>query len=85
LTWGKVKLCDAYIVCHGEIIGPKILCASIRCRKGLIHKANGISTMKKCVEQHHVDLLLKYVKAKLKLMEEVDVEFQNEVELGRIL
>jgi hypothetical protein len=33
--------------------------------------------MKRSVEQHHVDLLLKYVKAKLKFMEEVDVEFQN--------
>jgi hypothetical protein len=41
--------------------------------------------MKKSVEQHHVDLLLKYVKAKLKFVEEVDVEFENEVELGRIL
>jgi hypothetical protein len=41
--------------------------------------------MKKCEEQHHVDLLLKHVKAKLKLMEEIDVEFQNEVELRRIL
>jgi hypothetical protein len=33
--------------------------------------------MKKSVEQHHIDLLLKYVKANLKFMEEVDVEFQN--------
>jgi hypothetical protein len=54
-VWNIAKLCIALFV----TIGFKISALHIRCCKGFIvyHKANGISAMKKRVEQKYVDLL----------------------------
>jgi hypothetical protein len=49
------------VICHSDIVPPKILAMCIRCMKNLIayHKFNGIITMKKHVESHHFSLLKK--------------------------
>jgi hypothetical protein len=50
------------IVCHREIVGPKILALCTRFYKGLIayNKCNGISAMTKHVEQDHASLLQQF-------------------------
>jgi hypothetical protein len=45
-----------FIVCDNEIVGIKILALHTRCTKVAYHKANCISTMKKHVEQDHINL-----------------------------
>jgi len=54
------------IVCHNNVIGPKILALHTRLRKGLItyHKSNGIKIMKKHVKLEHNTLIKKFHKKK---------------------
>jgi hypothetical protein len=54
------------IICHSNVVGPKILALHSRLRKGLIayHKSNGIKSMKKHVELEHITLIKKFHKKK---------------------
>ncbi len=52
-----------YIIYHNQVCGRESLALCMRCYKGFItyHKANGITAMKKYVEDEHVTLLAKYL------------------------
>jgi len=54
------------IVCHRKIVGLEILALCTRCHKGLIayNKCNGISAMRKHVEQDHASLQIVLWKVK---------------------
>jgi hypothetical protein len=51
------------IICHQQIIGPKIVAINITSRKRFIayHKSNAITAMKKHIEMEHNNLLKRYV------------------------
>ncbi len=51
------------IIYHNQVCGHESLALRMRCYKSFItyHKANGITTMKKHVEDEHVTLLTKYL------------------------
>jgi ribosomal protein S18 len=62
VDWKNIQIMQC-IICHREMMGPKILALISRCHKSFIayHTANGITTMKKHVDYDHVGLLKRYV------------------------
>jgi len=52
------------IICHNDYVGLEILAMCTRCRKGLIayHKSNGITSMKRHVENDHYAFMKRLIK-----------------------